>query len=219
MPKNSSLQTDFVFPFFGWLAESGWGESDNNIAFLLLQKGVTPESLSEPLTQLSYRQFELFRNFGAVYTLESLTDMHFNTQMTFDFIAKVNKSFIMTFVLTAFVILIISCINFTNLFVSTSFIRAKAIGIRKTVGAKKLRLMREFYWETACYVLLAISIGLVLATLIIPTFNDFTQSRVSLDFGSPQIYVFLAALLTFVVLLAGSFPALYMTRFNVLETL
>jgi putative ABC transport system permease protein len=219
MPKNSSLQTDFVFPFFGWWAENDWGNMDAYVTFFLLQKGVTPESLAEPLTQLSYRKFELFKNFGATYSLESLTDMHFSTGMMFDSIVKGNKSLVMTFVLTALVILIISCINFINLFVSTSFIRAKAIGIRKTVGAKKLRLMREFYWETACYVLLAIGIGLLLATTVIPSFNDFTQSSVNLDFSTPQIYIFLATLLVFVVLLAGSFPALYMTRFNVIETL
>jgi len=220
MPKNSSMQTDFVFPFFGWYAENDWGNMDAYMTFFLLHEGVSAESLAEPLTLLSYRKFEMFKNFGATYTLESLNDMHFGTDMMMDSInVKGNKSLVMVFVLTALVILIISCINFTNLFVSTSFIRAKAIGIKKTVGAKKLRLMREFYMETACYVLIAICAGLILSTTITPTFNDFTQSNVSLDFSKPQIYVFLAVLLVFVVFLAGSFPALYMTRFNVLETL
>ena len=219
MPKNSSLQSDFLFPFFGWWAENDWGSMDAYITFFLLHEGVSAETLSEPLTQLSYRKFELFKNFGAIYALEPLGEIHFSTGHMFDPIVKGNKSLIMVFVVTALVILIISCINFTNLFVSTSFIRAKAIGIRKTLGAKKWRLMRDFYLETACYVLLAICVGLVLSTTIIPTFNDFTQSNVNLDFGSPQIYLFLAALLVFVVLLAGSFPALYMTRFNPLETL
>ncbi|MDR0288343.1 MAG: ABC transporter permease, partial [Clostridiales bacterium] len=219
MPKNSSLQTDFVFPFFGWHAEQDWGNNDSHMAFLLLREGVAPETLAEPLTQLSYRKFEMFKNFGATFTLEALNDMHFSTDMMFDTIIKGNKLLVMVFVVTALVILIISCINFTNLFVSTSFIRAKTIGIKKTVGAKKFRLMREFYLETACYVLLSIGVGLVLATLIIPAFNDFTQASVSLDFNTPQLYFVLAVLLVSVVLLAGSFPALYMTRFNPLETL
>ena len=217
MPKNSSLQTDFVFPFFDSWATNDWGSG--YITFLLLQEGVSAEAMTEPLTQLAHKLFEVMKNFGAAYSLESLGDIHFSTQMMHDPIVKGNKSLIIVFVLTALVILVISCINFTNLFVSTSFIRAKTIGIKKTVGAKKLRLMREFYLETACYVLIAIYIGLVLSATIIPTFNNFTQSNLSLDFASPQIYVFLAAVLIFVVLLAGSFPALYMTRFNILETL
>jgi len=219
MPKNSSLQTDFIFPFFGFFAENDWGDLDGYITFFLLQQGITTETLAESLTALSYRKFEPFRNFGATYSLEALSDIHFSQGMMFDPIVKGNKSLLMVFVVTALVILIISCINFTNLFVSTSFLRAKAIGIRKAIGAKKMRLMRDFYLETVGYVLLSIGAGLALATLIIPAFNDFTRSNIRLDFGTSQIYIFLTALLVIVVLLAGSFPALYMTRFNVLETL
>jgi putative ABC transport system permease protein len=217
MPKNSSLQTDFVFPFFDRWATDDW--SSGFVTFFRLQENVSADALAAPLTQLAYRIFEIMKDYGATYSLEALADMHFSTQLLHDHIVKGNKSLIMVFVLTALVILIISCINFTNLFVSTSFIRAKAIGIKKTVGAKKWNLMNEFYRETACYVLLSIGAGLIPATAVIPTFNSFTQSNLHLDFTTPQIYVFLAALLAVVVLMAGSFPALYMTRFNPLETI
>ena len=219
MPKNSSLQTDFVFPFIGVWAEYSWGGMDNYITFFLLQEGVKAEAMTEPLTQIVYREFELYKNSGAIFSLESLDDIHFSSPMDYDPIIKGNKQLILVFVVTALSILVISCINFINLFVSTSFIRAKTIGIKKTVGAKKLRLMRDFYVETACYVLIAIAIGLALTDLIMPVFNNFTQSNLTVDFSSPQIYLFLAGLFVFVGLLAGSFPALYMTRFNPLETL
>ena len=217
IPKNSSLQTDFLFPFSDQWATNDW--DSGYITFFRLQEGVSAETLTEPLTQLAYKLFEIMKRFEATYSLESLGDIHFSTQMMHEPFVKGNKSLIIVFVLTSVVILVISCINFTNLFVSTSFIRAKTIGIKKTLGAKKFRLIRDFYLETACYVLIAIFIGLILSTLIIPTFNDFTQSNISLDFISPQIYLFLLSLLVFVVFLAGSFPALYMTRFNPLETL
>ena len=174
--------------------------------------------LTEPMTQILHKSFEPFKNTGAYYTLESLNDIHFSS-LYYDPIIKGNRSLVMIFVITALVILIISCINFTNLFVSTSFIRAKAIGIKKTIGAKKWRLIREFFIETAFYVLLAIVTGLILATTILPAFNNFTHASVSLDFSSPHIYLFLIVLSVFVIILAGSFPALYMTRFSILETL
>ena len=218
IPKNSSLQTDFVFSFAGRYADMKWGDNDSYVTFFLLREGVLPGALEDPLTQLSYHNFEPYKSMGITISLESLSDMHF-TSMFFDDVVKGNKSLVMVFILTALVILVISCINFANLFVSTSFIRAKAIGIRKTVGAKKLNLIREFYWETACYVLVSIGVGLVLVTLVMPVFNNFTQANLTLDFSTPQLYFFLAALSFFVVLLAGSFPALYMTRFNVIETL
>ncbi|MDR2231797.1 MAG: ABC transporter permease [Tannerella sp.] len=219
MPNNSSLQTDFVFPFFGFWAEAGWGRDDGYATYLLLQKGVDTETLAESLTQLEHREFEITKRIGASVSLESLTEMHFSSQMIYDPIIKGSKTLIMIFVLTALVILTISCINFTNLFISTSFVRAKAIGIRKAVGARQSALMRDFYIETVYYVLISIVIGLALSFTIIPAFNDFTKANLALDFTSPQLYVFLGCLLLCVVLMAGSFPALYMTRFNVLDIL
>lgn len=218
IPKNSSMQAEFVFPFFDGRGKE-WGENDDYVTFFLLQEGVKPDALAEPLTQLVHRKFAPFKNMGAITSLESINDMHFSSQIIFDRIIKGNRSLVMIFVLTAVVILVISCINFTNLFVATSFIRAKTIGIKKTIGARKGLLMREFYRETACYVLVSIAIGLLLASLIMPVFNNFVQSNLTLDFTSPQLYVFLAGLFVLVVTLAGSFPALYMTRFNVIETL
>ena len=219
IPKNSSLQADFIFPFFGRYATLSWGDMDAFLTFFLLQEGVMPETLEDPLTQIGHKGFEIYKNIDATYTMESINNMHFSTQTMFDPVEKGNKSLVMTFVLTVLVILALACINFANLFVSTSFIRAKSIGIKKVMGAKRVWLMREFYGETVCYVLLSIIVGLFIASAVIPTFNDFTQSQLSLDFGSPQIYIFLAMLLGCVVLLAGSFPALYMTRFGVFETL
>ncbi|MDR2911109.1 MAG: ABC transporter permease [Bacteroidales bacterium] len=218
MPKNSSLQTDFVFPFFGWWTEAGWGTNDSYNTFFLLQEGATTESLAESLQQIVYREFAMFKNFKVTYSLEPLSDIHFSSRFM-DFIIKGNKPLVITFILTAIAILIISCINFANLFVSTSFFRAKAIGVRKTVGAKRSRLMLDFYMETACYAILSIITGLIIAVIMTPTFNNFTQSNVNIDFNSPQLYIFLAVLFIFVVLLAGSFPALYMTRFDPLETI
>ncbi|MCL2650984.1 MAG: ABC transporter permease [Candidatus Azobacteroides sp.] len=219
MPRNSSLQADFIFPFYGWRIQNEWGNNDAYVTFLLLKEGVNAEAMAEPLTQLAYRNSEPIKNFGMTFTLQSLNDMHFSSDIAFDQFTKGSKSLVMTFVLTALIILIISCINFTNLFVSTSFIRAKNIGIKKTLGAKKTWLMREFYVETAWYVLISIAVGLAIATVILPVFNSFTQSQLILDFTTPQIYIFLLTLLLCVVLLAGSFPALYMTRFNVIETI
>jgi len=222
MPKNSSLQADFIFSHTGrWhqmAANPKWEGGNGFMTFFRLQKGANATAMTEPLTQLIDRHVEPLRGL-VTCSLEPLKKMHFSTGFQEDPIVKGNKSLIMTFVLTALIILIISCINFTNLFVSTSFIRAKNIGIKKTLGASRLRLMREFYEETVCYVLISIGIALIIAKLILPVFNNFTQSSLALNFALPHIYIFFIILLISVVLLAGSFPALYMTRFDIIETI
>jgi putative ABC transport system permease protein len=157
---------------------------------------------------------------GAKYTLEPLKNIHFGAGFMFDPIGlKGNKSLIMVFALVAFVILIISCINFTNLFISTSFLRAKTIGIKKSQGASKNSLIGDFYIETACYVLLSIGIGIFLAHLVLPVFNNFTQGDLNINLLSPVLYIFLTGLFVFTVALAGTFPAFYMTKFNPIQTL
>jgi putative ABC transport system permease protein len=98
-------------------------------------------------------------------------------------------------------------------------LRAKSIGIQKAHGATKGWLALDFYLETAGYVGIAIGVGVFLAHLALPVFNRFTEGHITIDLLSPQLYVFLAGLFAFTILLAGTFPAFYMTRFNPIQTL
>ena len=132
---------------------------------------------------------------------------------------KGDKSFLQILVFTALVILIIGCINFTNLFISTAFIRARSIGIKKSQGAGRRTLILEFYKETAVYVFISVVGGLLLAMLTLPVFNNYTGSTTVLDFYNPQLYVFLFCLIIVTILIAGSFPAFRMTKFGIIETI
>jgi putative ABC transport system permease protein len=220
MPKNSSLQSDFILPSFGQFADHNWGNWDGYVTFFSISNGSDLKAIEESITQMVYDGVEGFKYLGAKMTLEPMKEMHFSTGfLNGDSIVKGNKSLVMVFVLIALVILIISCINFTNLFISTSFLRAKTIGIKKSQGAEKSALISNFYIETACYVLISIVLGIFLAYLALPIFNGFTQTNLSIDPFSPQLYLFLAVLFVFTVLLAGTFPALYMTKFNPIQTL
>jgi putative ABC transport system permease protein len=219
MPKNSSLQSDFVVSATGNFLTLSWGDNDMYLTFFRIPSGNDISSLETSLTNISYREFEFFKTANATVTLEPMKEMHFSSGFMMEFLQKGNQSLIGVFVLVAFVILIISCINFTNLFISTSFIRAKTIGIKKSQGAGKNSLIIEFYVETACYVLISIALGIFLAYLALPVFNNFIQASVHIDPFSPPVYLFLVLLFIFTVLLAGTFPALYMTQFNPIQTL
>ncbi|MDR1021890.1 MAG: ABC transporter permease [Prevotellaceae bacterium] len=235
LPNNSSLQADLVFPPFDH-DNLIWGSNDVYITFFHIPDAEKIGETEKALTQIAYRNMPLFQMIGAYFTLEPLSDVHF-TKTMISLTATGNKSMIRVFVLVALVILVISCINFTNLFISTSFLRAKSIGIKKSQGASKYLLVRNFYLETICYVLIAIGVGIFLAHLVLPAFSgftqhsdvntfaasatsgSFTQSALTIDLLAPELYVFLAVLLVFTVLLAGTFPAFYMTGFNPIQTL
>ncbi|GHT47944.1 ABC transporter permease [Bacteroidia bacterium] len=219
MPRNSSLQSDFVIPPYDWILKQTWGDNDVYITFFNLQEGTDRAALAKDMTQMAYAGMKFFETIGAWYELEPLTEMHFSEGFMGDSILKGNKPMILVLAIVALVILIISCINFTNLFISTSFLRAKSVGIMKSQGAEKGALIRAFYGETACYTAIAIAVGIFLAVLSLPLFNNFIGSELVIDFTSVQLYAFLIGLFVFTVVLAGTFPALYITKFNPIETL
>lgn len=156
------------------------------------------------------------REVKARHTLQPFEEIHF--EVGFDG-EKGNMIFIWSFGMTALLILIISCINFTSLFVSTSFLRAKSVGIKKTHGAGKKNLIAGFYLETLYYVCGAIVLAIAWVYGVLPVFNRLAGSNLNIDLGSPLFYLFLIILLVFTVVLAGTFPAFYMTRFNAVQTL
>jgi putative ABC transport system permease protein len=220
MPGNSSFRSDIIFPMFGYYADERWLNRDFYYTFFTLPPGAGLKQVEESLTGILYRNAEVFREMGAKVTLEPLKDVHFSADSFVRAgVVQGSRSLVVVLASVAFVILIISCINFINLFISTSFLRARSIGIKKAHGAGRGRLIADFYTETAVYVLISIGLGVFLAHLALPLFNSFTQGSIAIDLLSPRLYAFLAVLFAFTVLLAGTFPALYLTRFNPVETL
>lgn len=219
MPGNSSIRGDIVTPFFGWQADEANNYSDNFVTFLKIRNSADLPTVSDGVRKALVGDEPMFETVNPVMQLEPLSEIHFSSGFLFDPILKGNKPLVLIFIAVAVVILVLSCINFTNLFVSTSFIRARAIGIKKTQGARKENLIAMFYAETACYVLLAVTIGFLLAYLSLPVFNNFVQSQLVIDPASPLVYGFLIAVFLLTVIVAGTFPAFYLTRFNPIETL
>lgn len=219
MPSNSHLQADFVFPFFGYFEQSSWGWSDMFITYLHVRESADIQRIEKELAAIYTTNMSQWGSQEYQFKLEALKDIHFGTGFMSDFVVKGNKYMVVLFIITVLVILVISCMNFANLFVSTSFKRAKTIGVKKAQGADRKRLVFEFYRETACYVLISVLLGLFLAYFSYPFFNQALETNFYLDFTSPHLYLFLFGLSLFTILIAGSFPALYMTRFGIIDTL
>lgn len=222
MPENSHLKAHIISPFLGYWAKDenlSYGTSDCFLTYFKIENPALVPGLEKGMTELIRNANPLFEKLGFTYKLQPLSDIYFNNSFKFDDVAHGNKSLVMVFLLMAFVILLIACINFINLFISTSFLRAKSIGVKKTHGAEKGMLIREFYQETFYYVLIALVVGLVLARLGLPLFNRLADYQLTIDFTSLWLYVFLAGVALFVMLTAGTFPALYMTKFNAVATL
>lgn len=209
MPGNSHLKPQIVAPFLGKLRNS-----QNRIdVFRTYFKVNDPAAIPKLETAL----YEIY-NKTMSFTLISLKDLHF---MNLSRDGRVNKGKMYMFgiIVLGLAVLLIACVNFVNLFVSTSFMRAKSVGVRKTLGEKRGWLIKDFYLETFYYVAIALLTGLLLAVVILPLFNELMNCRLQIDFSALPLYLLLGGIAVFVWLAAGTFPALYMTKFPAVDVL
>ncbi|MCK4556056.1 MAG: ABC transporter permease, partial [Candidatus Aminicenantes bacterium] len=131
-----------------------------------------------------------------------------------------NISAILTLSGIAFIVLFIACINFTNLSISRASTRSLEVGMRKVLGAERRQLIHQFWGEFLVITGIAMIAGLVLAELLLPTFNRLSGRSLSLrEIFQPTNFFILLALLIVVGIASGSYPALFMSRFRPVEIL
>ncbi len=156
----------------------------------------------------------------ATYQLQPLLTLHTNPEISNGMVESINPKTIWILLSIAAGVLIIACINFTTLAIGRSAGRAKEVGIRKVIGGKKKQLILQFLSEAMLLTLFSATLGLVLANILLPYFN--TLSGRDLYFSLeifPEIIWMLAGLIIVVGILAGSYPALILSRLKPVEVL
>ncbi|MBS1921287.1 MAG: ABC transporter permease [Bacteroidetes bacterium] len=125
-----------------------------------------------------------------------------------------NLKHVNLFSLIAWIILIIACINFMNLATARSEQRAREVGVRKVLGAVKRKLIGQFIAEALFMSLLATLCALVIITLTLPAFNSLVEKQLSLNIFQPSHISALLIITILCGLIAGSYPAFYLSSFN-----
>ena len=119
------------------------------------------------------------------------------------------------FSIIAFVILIIACINFTNLSTARSAHRAKEVGLRKVVGAQRQQVMRQFFGESLLFTFLSHAVALFIVRVCLPAFRNLTAKPLPIkDFLDPVIILGILAVTIATGVLSGSYPALFLSSFQ-----
>jgi putative ABC transport system permease protein len=150
--------------------------------------------------------------------LQPVTSIHTTTGYVHD--TSISSSFLSLMLLIAALIQIIACVNFMNLSTARASKRAKEVGVRKVIGASKTDLFQQFLGESIIVSLLAVTIALPLLFLLLPYLNRITQSDISLSFLSHySIWLMLAGLIAVTGLVAGSYPAFYLSAFRAIKVI
>jgi putative ABC transport system permease protein len=218
-PNNSSIQFHYLVSFVS-LPEiyHGSGELLNNFnsndyyTFLLLPKGDRVESIRNSLPSLlkKYKGEDITRYEKIL--LQPLSEVHFNKSLLFDFPNIGDEQYDYMLSGVAFFILLIACVNFINLSTARSATRAKEIGIRKTLGSNRSKLVWQLMMEFVVLALVAVAIGLVLLELSLPIFNSVTQAHLSANLlDNPAQILAFVAIWILVVIVASAYPALYIS--------
>ena len=120
-------------------------------------------------------------------------------------------AYVKTFSGVAVFILIMACINFMNLATARSIRRSKEVGVRKVVGSSRGHLVLQFFGESMFLSFIALILSLFLLQILLPAFNEFTGKEIASPIVSPNYWIFLAALMLITGLVAGSYPALFLS--------
>ncbi len=154
--------------------------------------------------------------------LEPLADIYLSNSPGFHFFGpNGNPLYVKLFSAIGVLILVLCSINFMNLSTARSSKRAKEVGIRKVLGSERKRLITQFILESTLFVLVSTLLALLLTQLFLNGFNTIAEKELSLIamFADPVFLVIILSFIVFLGVLAGSYPAFYLSGFRPIETL
>ena len=230
VPENSHFHFELLASL-STLPESqsdSWMDS-NFFTYLVLRKGYDYHQLEAklPQTMEKYAGPQMQKRMGMTLAqlrekgntlglyLQPLTDIHLHSDLNGDMEPAGDIRYVYIFSAIAGFMLLIACINFMNLSTANSSRRSREVGIRKVLGSQKFELIRQFLTESLLLTVVALALALGIVRLTLPFFNQLAGKQLRLDlFQSPWILpgLLLFGLLT--GLLAGSYPAFFLSAFN-----
>lgn len=152
--------------------------------------------------------------------LQPLKRIHLHSNVQFELGDNSDIKLIYAFWAIAVIVLLIACINFMNLATARSAGRAKEVGMRKVLGARRSKLIVQFLGESFVFALLSLALALLLARLFLPYFSSLAGKEISLDsLGMSYLYPVLAGIVLFVGFVAGSYPAFFLSSFKPISAL
>jgi putative ABC transport system permease protein len=235
IPHNAHFNFDFIFSMHN--VQYPWGNflSNNFQTYIVLRPGADYKAFEKNFTQVidkyilpqakQYMNIKSMDEFAKAgnklnYSLMPLTDIHLRSDRTAELGVNGNIQYVYIFSAVALFVLLLACISFMNLSTARSVSRSKEVGIRKVMGSDKLSLIKQFLTESTLIAIIATAIALVMVRLCISWFNDLSGKQLLMaELFQIKYLVFLIALPFLVGLLAGGYPAFYLSSFKPIAVL
>ena len=219
VPHNSYLQFDGLLPY-EYLKNEGedienW-QTNQIQTFVLLHANVTKEQ-ADPMIKDFLRT--RFQESKTDLELLKYTRLHLHEYWGYEKRAGAVR-YVYIFSVIGLFVLLIACINFMNLATARSANRAKEVGLRKVMGASKGHLLRQFFGESVIFAFISLIVALVIVRSLLPAFNILTGKEISFQVaGFGTIVLLLLGIALFTGIVAGSYPALFLSSFQPVKVL
>jgi len=235
MPENGHFHFDFLFPMKN--VEYDWGNflSHNFYTYLVLKPGTDYKAFEKNFSRyintyvlpqasqfMQIKSMEEFKKAGNKldYSLQPLKKIHLYSAGQYELEGGGNIQYVYIFSAVAAFILLIACINFMNLTTARSAKRAREVGIRKVLGTTRRNLVLQFLSESTVMVIISLVLAIFASFVFIPGFNALANKSINPGLlFSPMILPWIITLPIVVGLLAGLYPAFFLSGFRPIEVL
>jgi putative ABC transport system permease protein len=234
VPDNSHFHFDAFLSLSTWHITNETWSNLGPYTYLLLNKNADPKKLEAKFPQLvaKYVVPEVQHDMGVslteaqksvntfIFSLQPLTDIHLQSHTKYEIEPGGDVQYVYIFSALAIFILLLACVNFTNLSTARAFKRAREVGIRKVLGSLKRQLVIQFLAESVLITVLAMLCAFALIFLLLPYFNQLAGKMISFGFflQYKSILVMLSLCLL-VGILAGIYPSFFLSSFNTIRVL
>jgi len=234
-PANSHFHLDFIFSMKNVRYRFGSFLSNNFFTYIVLKKGTDPVAFEKNFKDVidryvlpqakQFMQVTSMEDFVKAgnkleYHLMPLLNIHLRSDRFPELGTNSNIQYVYIFSAVALFILIIACINFMNLTTARSANRAREVGIRKVLGTEKRQLVNQFLFESTSMVIFSLLIAIMGVWLVLPLFNDIAAKQMTASsLFTPYTLPLLIALPFVVGLMAGAYPAFFLSAFRPIEVL
>lgn len=227
-PLNTEFyNTNFIAPWElyvsseKWIqkAHTQWGNNSFQM-FVQLADNTTFEEAGQKIVKAKYNESdEGLKKFNPRILLLPMKDWHLRSSWENGKQAGGAIIYVRLFCIIGIFVLLLACINFMNLSTARSGKRAKEVGIRKAVGSMRRSIIKQFYFESILLTVIAFIFSILLVVLMLSWFNGLSGKQMSVPWNSFYFWIISILFITLTGIIAGSYPALYLSSFNPVKVL
>jgi predicted permease len=219
MPPGSSMHFDFLNKWEAQLTGMLNWAGNNFTAYVQLAAGADPARVADRMTQYLITTMGPIKGTTVQLGLQKVSDEYLYNVFSNGRPVTGRIEYIRIFSGVAIFILLIACINFMNLATARSVKRAREVGLRKVVGSSRAQLIGQFFGESLLFALFGMVLSIGFVILLLPAFNGFTGKAIRLPLSDTGFWLTLAAITAATGLVAGSYPALYLSSLRPVRVL